>query len=82
MLSRSDRKSKYKAIQDLRKRRIENLKTACELYPSQAAFARKVGMSESMLSQILCGARNMGEVLARDIERGLELPEGWLDKRR
>ena len=82
MLSGADRKAKYKGIEDLRKRRIANLQTLVDAHDSQAAFARLYGCNESFISQILSGARNIGEVLARDIEVKFGMPCGWLDIRR
>jgi len=82
MLSRADRKSKYRAIEDLRRRRIANLLLIRDAYESQGACARHLGLTEPFMSQILSGARNIGEVLARDIERAAGKPEGWLDQRR
>jgi len=81
MLAARDRKAKYKGIEDLRRRRMENLQRLVDDHGSQAAFARVYGCGESFISQILSGSRNIGEILARDIEAKFALPHGWLDIR-
>lgn len=81
MLSAADRKAKYKGIEDLRKRRIANLQTLVDQCDTPAAFARVYGCSPSFVSQVLSGARNIGEKLARDLESKMGVPPGWLDIR-
>jgi hypothetical protein len=81
MLTGADRKAKYKGIEDLRKRRMENLQKLVDTHDSQAAFARAYGCNESFISLLLSGSRNIGEVLARDIEVKFAMPHGWLDSR-
>jgi transcriptional regulator with XRE-family HTH domain len=44
-----------------------------------AAFAKDLGYEPSQISQILTGQRNMGEKLAREIEKRAKLSEGYLD---
>lgn len=46
---------------------------------SQADFARAVGKSPSLVWQYLNGHRQIGEKFARDVERKLRLPTGYLD---
>lgn len=64
---------------DIRKIRLENLK---ELMGDQKAvhFAERAGMNESHLSQILGGRSNMGDKLARKVEKNLNLDAYDLDK--
>lgn len=45
----------------------------------QADFARAIGRSPSSVWQWLSGHRNVGEKVAREIERKLRLPSGYLD---
>ena len=49
---------------------------------SQALFAKKVDIDSSHLSQIKNpnNPKNLGEKLARKIERALNLPVGWMDQ--
>jgi hypothetical protein len=81
MLTRKDRKDKYQALEHARKLRVENVRKLTALYDSQADFARAIAQSEAFVSQIAGHnpSRNIGEALARDIERCLRLTEGWLD---
>lgn len=46
---------------------------------NQSAFARQIGRQADYVSRILSGRRGVGEELARDIERKLNLPALWLD---
>jgi hypothetical protein len=80
MLTATDRRKKYTLIEDLRKRRMENLKLLVALHGTARALSRKIGCSESLLCHIVAGRRNIGEVLARDWEKQLQLPEGSLDQ--
>jgi transcriptional regulator with XRE-family HTH domain len=50
----------------------------------QADFARKVGMSDSQVSQLLAEkpTKNIGNIIARRIEVAFGLTEGWLDTAR
>ena len=64
-------------IHDLRR---ENLKKLIEaLGFRNKEFADKVGKTPQQVSQILSGARNMGEKIAREIENRLNLENGYLD---
>lgn len=46
-----------------------------------AELARKTGQDPSYLSQIKNGHRNLGNAAARNLEKALEKPKGWLDHR-
>ncbi len=48
---------------------------------SQLEFAKKIGCSAAYLSQIISdhNKRNMGDVLARNIETNFNLYKGWMD---
>ncbi len=54
-------------------------------FKTQAQFAEQVGKSPSQISQLKKGITNkgknavIGNSLARDMERSLNLPDGWLD---
>lgn len=45
-----------------------------------SAFVRETGRSQSLISQVLNGSRGFGERLARQLEREMMVPEGWLDQ--
>ena len=45
-----------------------------------SAFVRETGRSQSLISQVLNGTRGFGERLARQLEREMMVPEGWLDQ--
>jgi len=47
---------------------------------NQADFARLIGRSAAVVWQYVSGHREMGEKLARHIERKLSLPTGWMDE--
>jgi hypothetical protein len=82
MLTATDRKAKFKAIEQRRKRRIENLRQCAELYDSWRQFALALGLDPSFL-HALAGPnprRNIGDDLARSIELTLKLEPGWLDE--
>ena len=81
MLTFRDRQQKYKAIEQLRKTRILNVRKLATLYDTWAAFARALGQDPAFIAGIAGPnpSRNIGEVLARDIERCLKLPSGYLD---
>lgn len=46
---------------------------------NRAAFGREAGLDHSLSSAYVRGAQNIGERLARRIERDLGLTDGWLD---
>jgi len=46
----------------------------------QVDLARMIGRSPAVVWQYLSGHREMGEQLARHIERKLSLPKGWMDE--
>jgi len=48
---------------------------------SPAKFSQAAGVSLSQLGQYQSGYRSFGEQTARRIERKLNLPNGWLDRR-
>lgn len=81
MLTRNDRRHAYKAIEATRLRRVKNLRRLQDLFGSTAELARHLGKAPSFVTAI-CGPnprREIGEVLARDIENALKLTTGWLD---
>lgn len=60
--------------------RRQNLKNLIEKFSkTNKEFSAKVGKTPQQISQILSGARNMGEKIARDIEAKAELEKGYLD---
>lgn len=66
---------------DVKQIRKTNILKLYEQHGGPAGLARKVGTSESYLSQITSdkGTRNIGDQLARKIEKALALPRGWMD---
>ena len=86
MLTKNDRNARFRAIEKIRLTRIKNLRDLCEIkYASNwALLGRACGQAGTFLIS-LAGPnprRNIGEVLARDLERSLGLPSGWLDVER
>jgi transcriptional regulator with XRE-family HTH domain len=57
----------------------QRLASLVSRYKSQREFAEAVGMASAHVSQVLSGARNLGEAVARRIEHRLQLPHGWLE---
>lgn len=82
MLTKRDRLEKYQALQDLRRIRIDNVRKLCGLYPSITAFAAAIAQDPSLYHAVAGEnpRRSIGEALARDIERCLNLESGWLDR--
>lgn len=60
--------------------RRENLKKLIEKFSkTNKEFSEKAGKTPQQISQILSGARNMGEKIARDIEQKIGIETGYLD---
>ncbi|MCG7925096.1 MAG: helix-turn-helix domain-containing protein [Candidatus Thiodiazotropha taylori] len=59
--------------------RKANLLEQIDRFNSQREFSEKVGLTPAHVSQMVTGRRNMGDVVARRIESGLDLPEGYMD---
>lgn len=67
-------------IMEIKDIRLKNLKTVLERKGySQTELAMRCGLSPSLISQIMTRHRNMGSALARKLEAGLQLREGWFD---
>jgi hypothetical protein len=81
MLTKQDRKNQYKGIEELFKRRRDNLNSVMQQAGSWRELARWTGESESMLIQVggPSPVRTLGEKFARKIEQRLGLAPGWLD---
>lgn len=62
--------------------RRENLEALVGAEPSQAAFARKIGKDKNQVNQWLgrAGRRNLSGDTARELERILGKPTGWMDQ--
>lgn len=43
-------------------------------------FVEKIGMTAEQFTKFMSGLQEFDETLARDIERRLSLPSGWLDQ--
>lgn len=65
-------------IQEMRKANL--IKLIQEAGGKNTQLAAKTGMDASYISQMKNGTRAIGEKTARNIERSLELNEGWLDQ--
>ena len=65
---------------ELRRRRRENLRRLLCNYPTQRDFSEATGLAVAQISHILTGFREMGDVIARQIEGALHLPILWLDQ--
>ena len=64
------------AVRDLRRK---NLRRLLADYRSQRQFCDGVGLVQGHVSQMVNGTREMGEEVARRIERALGLAPGWMD---
>lgn len=65
---------------ELRRRRRENLRRLLCNYPTQRDFSEATGVAVAQISHILTGFREMGDVIARQIEGALSLPMLWMDQ--
>lgn len=43
-------------------------------------FAEQTGISDRILSHVKCNRKNIGDKMARQMERGLKLRPGWMDQ--
>lgn len=59
--------------------RRDNLRALAEKHPTLAAFAERMDMSPAHVSQLINGHRNMGDAVARKLEKKAGLPEGYMD---
>ncbi|MDA9090776.1 helix-turn-helix domain-containing protein [Porticoccaceae bacterium] len=59
--------------------RVQNLRELIAEFGSQAKLADAVGCTASVISQLVTGHRDVGEKLARKIEKGASKPPLWLD---
>lgn len=81
-LTKPSIKMDTKTVTDVRRENLEQL-IAVRFDSNNAAFCRATGKHQNLINLILTKntalRRNMGERLARDIERALSLPVGYLD---
>lgn len=68
--------TKYKAAKEIRR---ENLKLIVSRYASAAEAAKDLKRSEAQINNLLSGRENIGDSLARAIEKAAKEPYGWLD---
>jgi hypothetical protein len=66
-------------IDDLQSRRRARLVLLVEAVGGQVSAVERLGKSQSQLSQLTNGKKQIGETLARDIEFAAGKPFGWLD---
>lgn len=59
--------------------RRANLAGLIREFETIARLARRTGAVASLLSRIKNGTRQMGDDVARRLERALDKPEGWMD---
>ncbi len=59
--------------------RKENLLAQIARFGSQRAFAQRAGLAPAHVSQMVTERRNMGDEVARRIERNLNLADGHMD---
>jgi plasmid maintenance system antidote protein VapI len=64
---------------NIRTIRKANLLEQISRFQSQREFSEQVGLTPAHVSQMVTGRRNMGDVVARRIESGLDLPDGYMD---
>jgi phage repressor protein C with HTH and peptisase S24 domain len=66
---------------DIKSIRRQNLVALLERFETAAGFAKAVGTSAAYVSQILSEKvqAEIGDALARKIEKALDLPHGWMD---
>lgn len=70
-----------KGTVDAKSIRRQNLVALLRRFDTAAAFAKAVGTSAAYVSQILSAKiqAEIGDALARKIEKALDLPHGWMD---
>lgn len=59
--------------------RRENFLALLSRYATNREFADRCELPPAFVSQIKTARRNIGDALARDIERALSLPKAWMD---
>ncbi|WP_316365545.1 helix-turn-helix transcriptional regulator [Candidatus Thiodiazotropha sp. CDECU1] len=64
---------------NIRTIRKENLLAQIARFGSQRAFADKAGLAPAHVSQLVTDRRNMGDEVARRIEKNLNLTDGYMD---
>jgi hypothetical protein len=76
-----DRVAGYKAIEEVQRVRIENIRFCMEQAGSWHELARWTGMQATFLCQVAGPnpKRSVGEQLARSLEFSLGLPALWMD---
>lgn len=75
--SQCDISGRYTAVMDRVKKLREIIDT--RFGGNQADFSRHIGKSPSLIWQYLNGHRSIGEKFAREVERKVILPRGWMD---
>ncbi|MBT3032975.1 MAG: hypothetical protein AB2669_16735 [Candidatus Thiodiazotropha endolucinida] len=64
---------------NIRTIRKSNLLAQIDRFGSQREFAERVGLAPAHVSQLVTDRRNMGDEVARRIERNLDLADGYMD---
>lgn len=69
----------HRRMVNIRTIRKSNLLTQIDRFGSQRAFADQAGLAPAHVSQMVTDRRNMGDEVARRIEKNLDLAEGYMD---
>jgi plasmid maintenance system antidote protein VapI len=64
---------------NIRTIRKSNLLAQIDRFDTQRAFAEQAGLAPAHVSQLVTERRNMGDEVARRIEKNLDLAEGYMD---
>jgi plasmid maintenance system antidote protein VapI len=64
---------------NIRTIRKSNLLAQIDRFGSQRAFAEQAGLAPAHVSQMVTDRRNMGDEVARRIEKNLDLSDGYMD---
>jgi hypothetical protein len=81
MLTKRDRKAGYKAIQEVQRTRAQNIRYWRDRAGGWTQLGKLTGMDPHRLMAVAGPnpTRQIGEMLARDLETNWGLPKGWLD---
>lgn len=67
-------------MRQVREIRRDNLQRLLAGYRFQRQFAEATGLAAAHVSQMVNGTRDMGEDVARRVEKALGLPANWMDR--
>lgn len=83
MLTKRDRNAAYKALEEVQRLRIANVRLAMSLLGDWPDLAKATGQQAQFLKSIAGDnpVRTIGEKLARSLEFSLGLPALWMDSK-